>query len=64
MNVYVPDYYPFFHCIASKCRHTCCAGWEIDVDDATAALYLSQPGAFGAELAAALTEDGEGFHFV
>lgn len=32
MNIYAPDYYPAFRCIASKCGHTCCAGWEIDVD--------------------------------
>lgn len=31
MNLYVPDYYPAFRCIAERCRHTCCAGWEIDI---------------------------------
>ena len=33
MIEYVPGYYKDFRCIADKCRHTCCAGWEIDVDD-------------------------------
>lgn len=47
MNVYVPEYYPAFHCIASACRHTCCAGWEIDIDPETLAYYQSLPGEFG-----------------
>ena len=29
----VPDYYKKFSCIADKCPDTCCAGWEIVVDD-------------------------------
>ncbi len=32
MFTVVPDYYKDFHCIAGKCRHTCCKGWEIDID--------------------------------
>ena len=42
-----PEYYPRFRCIADACRHTCCQGWEIDVDDKTAAAiitYLSETG--------------------
>ena len=27
-----PDFYDDFHCLASACRHSCCVGWEIDVD--------------------------------
>lgn len=33
MITYVPDYYSRFKCIADKCKHTCCKGWEIDVDE-------------------------------
>lgn len=32
MKIVVPSYYQKFHCIADNCRHTCCVGWEIDVD--------------------------------
>lgn len=32
MNTYVPSYYHLFKCLADKCLHTCCEGWEIDVD--------------------------------
>lgn len=30
--IVVPDYYKEFKCIAGACKHTCCAGWEIDID--------------------------------
>lgn len=32
MKIYVPSYYRDFQCIAGNCLHTCCVGWEIDVD--------------------------------
>lgn len=38
-----PDYYDSFKCIADKCRHTCCAGWEIDIDEDSMALYRECP---------------------
>lgn len=38
MHVY-PDYYNKFKCISSKCRHNCCIGWEIDIDDQTLGFY-------------------------
>ena len=45
-----PDFYPEFQCIASACRHSCCLGWEIDVDQDTARLYNELPGPLGEEL--------------
>ena len=33
MKEYVLSYYPKFKCIAEKCQHTCCAGWEINIDE-------------------------------
>ena len=39
MKVYFPSYYEKFKCIADKCRHSCCVGWEIDVDDVTMEKY-------------------------
>ena len=45
-----PDFYPEFQCIASACRHSCCLGWEIDVDQDTAQLYKELPGPLGDEL--------------
>lgn len=45
-----PDFYPEFQCLASACRHSCCLGWEIDVDEDTAQLYGELPGPLGDEL--------------
>ena len=39
MKLYAPTYYQNFTCIADKCRHSCCIGWEIDVDDKTMRVY-------------------------
>ena len=39
--IVAPKYYKSFSCIADKCRHSCCLGWEIDVDDATLEKYRS-----------------------
>lgn len=43
MKLIAPDYYPAFHCIAGACRHSCCTGWEIDIDDDTLARYRRDP---------------------
>lgn len=40
MNTYFPDYYQDFKCIATSCKHTCCAGWEIDVDETSLERFL------------------------
>lgn len=43
----VPHYFDKFHCIAGKCTDTCCAGWQIVIDDHTLQKYRHQKGAFG-----------------
>ncbi len=40
MKTIVPDYYKSFKCIAGACRHSCCAGWEIDIDPDSLKRYL------------------------
>ncbi len=47
MKVYAPDYYSNFKCIADKCKHNCCIGWEIDIDDASYKYYKSINSVFG-----------------
>jgi len=47
MKHIVPDYYCKFKCIADKCRHSCCIGWEIDIDDDSYDRYKNFPGEFG-----------------
>ena len=58
-----PDYYDEFQCIADRCKDTCCAGWEIDIDDASYEAYQKVPGEFGKRLMASIKEyeleDGE-----
>ena len=39
-----PDYYDSFKCAADKCKHNCCIGWEIDIDEGTLKKYRSQTG--------------------
>ncbi len=51
MRVY-PDYYMDFRCLASDCRHSCCANWEIDIDRQTLARYRRLRGALGQRLRA------------
>ena len=49
-----------FRCLASACPDTCCAGWEIVVDDNSAARFLAMEGELGERMRAALiTVDGE-----
>ncbi len=57
-----PSYYTRFSCIADRCRHNCCIGWEIDIDSDTYALYQQIDGAFGERLRRGI-EDGDTPHF-
>lgn len=43
MKTFAPDYLPEFRCIAGACRHTCCIGWEIEVDDESLVRFLQMP---------------------
>ena len=48
MMIFVyPDFYFDFSCTASRCRHSCCRGWEIDIDEDTLALYDALTGDIG-----------------
>ena len=50
MKLTAPIYYERFKCIADKCRHSCCIGWEIDVDEKTLEKYAALEGARGEEI--------------
>jgi len=56
----VPDYFDKFFCLADRCPRNCCVGWEVTVDEDTAARFQAVPGPFGERLRAALTRDAEG----
>ncbi|MBR4036599.1 MAG: flagellin lysine-N-methylase [Oscillospiraceae bacterium] len=50
MKTFVPDYYNDFKCLAGDCKHSCCIGWEIDIDADTLEYYNSVEGDFGKRL--------------
>ena len=41
-----PSYIKEFHCIADKCSDTCCAGWEIVLDEDALERYEQTEGSF------------------
>ena len=41
MKIIAPKYYNDFKCIAGKCKHTCCALWEMPVDEKAIDYYKS-----------------------
>lgn len=57
MKHFAPAYYPQFHCIADACRHSCCIGWEIDIDPVTREKYRKLGGAIGRRLAGEIVDD-------
>ena len=44
MKITAPNYYKKFVCIADKCIHCCCIGWEIEIDDASSNSYINHDG--------------------
>ena len=46
MKIYAPKYYSKFKCIANKCKHSCCIGWEIDIDPLTMNKYASMSNSY------------------
>ncbi len=62
MKLYAPKYYKDFKCTADKCTHSCCIGWEIDVDRNTMKKYASLPGDYAKVIRSSI-EEGESPHF-
>lgn len=54
MELTIPHYYRRFHCIASECPDTCCAGWEIVIDDRTLNRYRKIRGPLGKRVRASI----------
>ena len=50
MKIRMPYYYKDFKCIASKCTDTCCAGWQIVIDEDTYSKYKNVKSDFGKRL--------------
>jgi len=62
MKLFAPKYYKEFKCIADKCTHSCCIGWEIDIDSDTLNKYESLKDGYGKEIINTV-ENGETAHF-
>lgn len=50
MKTFIPNYYKDFKCIAQKCKHNCCIGWEIDIDEDTLSYYENLKGKFSRKI--------------
>jgi len=61
MKTIMPNYYVNFKCIADRCRHNCCIGWEIDIDPDTLERYQRVSGDFGARLQAEINTQNNCF---
>ena len=58
MKLYAPKYYKKFRCIADKCEHSCCIGWEIDIDESTLLKYESLENGYGAVIRESISTEG------
>ena len=63
MKIYVPNYYLGFNCIADKCKHNCCIGWEIDIDNNTLSYYKKISGPFGDKINNSICCTNGTYHF-
>ncbi len=62
LNV-TPSYYKNFKCIADKCKHNCCIGWEIDIDRETYAMYKNTTGDLDEKFRNCIIDNGDGGTF-
>ena len=55
-----PPYYLRFHCLAEACPDSCCKGWTVDIDTASAERYRTLPGPLGDRLRQVLHDADSG----
>jgi lysine-N-methylase len=60
MKIITPYYYKNFKCIAGDCEDTCCAGWDVDVDDKSYKFYKTVKGDFGKRLKSVMVPEKDG----
>lgn len=54
MRYIKPHYYDEFNCVAENCPDTCCAGWQIVIDEEALEKYGDVKGEFGERLKASI----------
>lgn len=62
MRYLKPHYYDKFVCTAADCPDTCCAGWQIMIDEDSLERYGKEPGAFGKRLRNSIDWEEECFY--
>ncbi len=60
---FVPSYYKKFRCIADRCTHNCCIGWEIDIDSDTLSKYEKLDRETNSNILENVDFDGGSAHF-
>ena len=63
MKKIAPEYYQEFHCIADRCTHSCCIGWEIDINSETYKKYMELTVPFKERLEKEILSDGNTYCF-
>lgn len=63
MKTYAPNYYTDFHCIADKCRHSCCIGWDVYIDQESVKRYNLMDGEIGERIRSNMKENEDGICF-
>lgn len=63
MKVRKPNYFQEFQCIGSDCKDTCCAGWEIEIDEEALEKYHTVGGTIGTKLSTMIVETPEENYF-
>ncbi len=59
MKILAPSYYPRFSCIAGACKHSCCIGWEIGIDEESYLKYQRLDNGSGKILDKITAQNGE-----
>ena len=50
MKIYAPKYYGEFACVADKCEHSCCVGWDVYIDSVTMEKYRALDSVYADEI--------------
>lgn len=57
MKIYAPKYYGEFACVADKCTHSCCVGWDIYIDPLTMEKYRALDAKYADEIRKSIEGD-------
>lgn len=63
MDIVKPEFFDSFKCVADRCPDTCCAGWDVEIDDKSAEKYKNEKGCLKEYFEKHLTTDEDGYIF-